>query len=530
MNIYLIGMCVAMLLYVLIGAVISRRIKDANDFYVAGRRAPLILISGSVIASYVSTGLFIGDAGEAYSGIYAMIVMTTTMQVAGYLLGSVFFGRYLRRSKALTIPEFFGIRFCSKKLQVLASVCGILMMTVYLLSVVQGIGTLMTTVTGVDYNLCITIAMISLTILTVMSGSSGVLITDTIMASVFTVALVVAVVVISGQTGGWFTAVKAIAADPGTRDLFSWHGRSSYLYPSGIENIIWALNTGFVWMGVCMVGPWQSSRYLMAKNEHTVVRSALVSAAGVFALEFFTLTTSVFIHLLNPELEQPTQAMLWAALNILPLALGVVVLTGVLSAGISSATTFLSLIGASFANDILSSKKEHSVRTGRVVMVIVSVVVLALAITNPPSIYWIMLLGGAVVTSTYLPVAVASTFSKRVTKAGAFWGMLTGLLVCFGMKLYSAIFTVTMPAYLDPSVVGMLGNILVMVIVSAFTQVSDEEAAVRKALLVAPAEEKNPVQVKRTLTWAKCICVFGVLVTVVLLALWVIPYHQGLPA
>ena len=40
MNIYLIGMVVTMVLYVVVGALISRGVKNANDFYVAGRNAP----------------------------------------------------------------------------------------------------------------------------------------------------------------------------------------------------------------------------------------------------------------------------------------------------------------------------------------------------------------------------------------------------------------------------------------------------------------------------------------------------------
>ena len=57
-------------------------------------------------------------------------------------------------------------------------------------------------VTGVNYNVCIVIAMIVLTILTVISGSKGVLITDTIMAAIFTIAMIIGVICISKSTGG----------------------------------------------------------------------------------------------------------------------------------------------------------------------------------------------------------------------------------------------------------------------------------------------------------------------------------------
>ena len=348
MNIYFTGMCIAMAVYLIVGVVVSKKVKTANDFYVAGRQAPVILIAGSLIASYTSTGMFMGDAAQCYEGVFASILIFAGMQSAGYIIGAIFFGRYLRRSDVLTIPEFFGKRFCSRKMRILSAVTAIIMMSVYLLSVIQGIGTLMSAVTGVNYNICIIMAMVVLTVLTVISGSRGVLITDTIMAGIFTMAVVIGVMFISGETGGWFNSIKSIASNPEFTSYLSWGGKPGPLYNTGVENVIWGLVYGVVWMSVCMVGPWQSSRYLMAKNEHAVVKSAPISAIGVFLLEFLVGISAVMVNVVNPDLES-SNVMIWAAMNLMPRLLGVLLLTGVLSAGISSATTFLSLIGASVA-------------------------------------------------------------------------------------------------------------------------------------------------------------------------------------
>lgn len=535
MNIYFIGMCIAMAIYLIVGVIVSKKVKTANDFYVAGRQAPVILIAGSLIASYTSTGMFMGDAAQCYEGVFTSILLFAGMQSAGYIIGAVFFGRYLRRSQVLTIPEFFGKRFCSRKMRILAAVTAIIMMSVYLLSVIQGIGTLMTTVTGVDYNVCIVIAMIVLTILTVISGSKGVLITDTIMAGVFTLAVVLGVMFISKNTGGWFNSIETIGGSPDFSSFLSWHGNTSALastgkpslYDNGVSNVVWGLVYGVVWMSVCMVGPWQSSRYLMAKDEHAVVKSAPISAIGVLLLEFLVGISAVMVNVVNKDLPS-NQVMIWAAMNLMPKVLGVVLLTGVLSAGISSATTFLSLIGASVANDCLQSSDKKSISLGRVTMVIVAFVVLLLAVFNPPSIFWIMFLGGAVAASSWMPVALASIFSKRVTKTGAFCGMLFGLLGCFGLKLYSSLSGVSLPVYLDPSLVGIVCNIIALVIGSALTQVTEEEKEARASLFVIPESEKNPKEVRKTLTWSKWSMLIGVVAVALLMILWVVPYLRSL--
>ena len=75
MNVFLIGMLVSMVLYIVIGLVISKGVKSTNDFFVAGRRAPTFLIVGSLVASYCSPGLYFGDAGEAFAGIFSPLLI-----------------------------------------------------------------------------------------------------------------------------------------------------------------------------------------------------------------------------------------------------------------------------------------------------------------------------------------------------------------------------------------------------------------------------------------------------------------------
>ncbi|MBQ7446903.1 MAG: sodium:solute symporter family protein, partial [Eubacterium sp.] len=75
MNIYFLGMCISMAIYIMVGAWVSRRIRTAEDYYVAGRRAPAFLIAGSLIASYTSTGMFMGDASTFFQGAFAPMII-----------------------------------------------------------------------------------------------------------------------------------------------------------------------------------------------------------------------------------------------------------------------------------------------------------------------------------------------------------------------------------------------------------------------------------------------------------------------
>lgn len=542
MNIYFGGMVIAMILFVAISSFVSKKVKTAEDFYVAGRRAPVILIAGSLIASYSSTGMFMGDAATCYQGAFAPIVLFAGMQSAGYIFGAVFFGRYLRRSRALTMPEFFGQRFHSPQLRFLAAITASITMSVYLLSVIQGIGTLMEIVTGINYRVCIVIAMLAFTYISVVSGSRGVLITDTLMATIFTLAIIFGVGFIAHSTGGWYDTLKTIASNADTAKILSWAGEGGVLgeaYKGGVDNVLWGLIYGIVWMSVCMIGPWQASRYQMAKSEHVIVKSSFYAALGVFALEFLSGIAAVMVVRVNKDLVA-SHVLIWASMNLMPRILGVILLTGILAAGISSATTFQSLVGASFSNDIIpfwlkkrgkenscGDRDKYAINIGRVAMVVVAIIVTVIALINPPAIFVVMYLGGAMMASSWMPVAVGSVFSKRLTKTGAFCGMLAGFAGTFLLKILSFLLKLDLPVYLDPSFVGIMLNILGMVIGSACTQVTKEEKDEREKMFIIPEEEKDVKEVRKTISFAKKGIGIGLIAFLGMFFLWILPYYMG---
>ena len=79
--------------------------------------------------------------------------------------------------------------------------------------------------------------------------------------------------------------------------------------------------------------------------------------------------------------------MIWAATHVLPPVIGMLLLIGISAAGISSASTFLSLIGFSVVNDILpdAGDDRKKLARSRWAMLAVSLVVLVLGVSQSPA-------------------------------------------------------------------------------------------------------------------------------------------------
>lgn len=529
MNVYLVGVIISFIIYLIVSFVVSKYVKGADDYFVAGRNAPTGLIVGSMVASLISTGLFLGDSGEAYNGIWIATAGCAAISAGGYVVGAIFFSRFLRRADVYTVPGFFQKRFCSRAVGLVASITVIITMAVYLLSVTQGGATLMSNVTGLNYNVCALLAVLLFTIMVITSGSKGVLITDTIMFGLFTSIGIICVVIVSVKGGGWWNIIEDIGADPDKSYLLSWSGKLGYLYDTGLENVVYFLAYGISWAGVAFCGPWQCSRNIMAKNEHTVIRSAVWVILGCFGINYLVQLGAVFMHVFDIGDTEPTQVWLWASETILPTVIGVILITGIIAAAVSSAITFLSLIGASISNDIFRIQDgKKNVLVSRISMLVVAAIVLLVTIVNPPNIWWIMQIGATVIICALLPTAIASVWSKSVTKAGAFAGILVGFCVSFAMKVLTTWMGVSVPIWCDVYFVATAASILALVIVSKATKVTPEEEAQRAALFVVPEGEDDPVEVEKTRRSLKASVWIGAGIFVFCLVTWIIPYYIGL--
>lgn len=523
-TVYIVGVLISLFVYMTIGGVVGSKVRTVDDYYVAGRNAPTVLIAGSLVASFISTGAFMGDAGEVYSGVFMAIAVVGVMQATGYLFGGSFFGRYVRRSEALTISDYFGIRFNSSGIRILAAVTTIVAVTAYMLSAIQGVATLMTAITDIDYSNCVLIAWISFALFTIWAGSSGVLIVDTVMFLVFLVAAVIGVPYIVDAAGGWLPAIADLATNESTPGILSAFGNPEYVAESG-ESLGWAVMYGVVWAFVVMVSPWQTSKYLMAKDEKTVLKSAIWASALVIVVTMLLYFSAAIVHSVNPGLDQPSQVMIWAAMNLMPVIVGTILLTGIMAAGISSASTFLSLIGFSVTNDIMripQKDEKRGLRASRIGMLVGSLVVLALAYFNPPQIFVIMYFGGTVIASSWAIVSLASVWSKRLSGLGAFLGMLLGFVACCAMKVVDVATGVTLPLWADPFIVGLAFSAIGCVAGSIIRPASSDEIA-QYEKLHSKGEDVSGVR-----KYGLGYIAFGIVFMLAMLVCYAIPYMSAI--
>ena len=102
MDIFALSIVASVVVFIAVGMYAGRSVKRIDDYFVAGRRAPTLLIVGTLVASVLSTSIFLGEAGFTYDGQLGPYILMPGVAVIGYVYGAVLFGTYLRRSRAPT--------------------------------------------------------------------------------------------------------------------------------------------------------------------------------------------------------------------------------------------------------------------------------------------------------------------------------------------------------------------------------------------------------------------------------------------
>jgi sodium/pantothenate symporter len=532
-SVYALGLLISIIVYLAVGNYAGRKVKHLEDYFVAGRNAPTLLIVGTLVASLMSTNAFMGETGLGYSGYPAVIIILTAVNCIGYTAGGLYFGRFLRRSRALTVAEYFGRRFDSRRVQAVAGVTVVLGCTAYLVMVTQGAATIINEVTGLPFHGTLLMAWAGYTLFTLYSGSRGVVLTDTMMFLLFATVAFLGLAFIMEESGGWFAAIKGLAAWEGKPGIISWHGVNGpdATWKTPAESLTYGIILGIAWGIVVAVSPWQASRYLMARDEHTVIRSATITAGVVMVLYIVLMISGAAVNLINPGIEPAQENMIWAAMNVMPTLVGVLLMSGILAAGPSSASTFLSLVGFSASNDILPLKEQDEqarLKASRRAMFFISLAALALAWLLPQGkLFWITYFAGTLFASSWGPVAFMSVWSRRITEAGAFWGIIAGLVGNVATNTIALLNIVDLPVIFDPILVGVVLSYFTVEAVSLNGRVSDREHTLRERLHETPEEEFDPARLRRTLVWAKALVGAGILLATAMLVFYAIPYREA---
>jgi sodium/pantothenate symporter len=233
------------------------------------------------------------------------------------------------------------------------------------------------------------------------------------------------------------------------------------------------------------------------------------------------------VNLVKTDITPSETVLVWAAKNLVPEFLGALVLAGIMAAALSSASTFLSLVGFSASNDVVKREKALDLRSIRIIMMLVGIVVLFASFFFPPNIFWLMLFVGTVYASSWGPVGLMSVWSKSITEAAAYWGMITGFVFNVIPAGIEYLGYITWPSYLHPVIIGTVISLITIGILSKKGTVTEQEAAYRIKLHITPEEDCDTKKTRTTMIAPIILILYGCTMPFLVVNYYIKPYQRG---
>ena len=447
-------------LLVMVGVGIYSR-KQANSvdgFVLGGRSVGGWLTAFAYGTSYFSAVVFIGYAGQ-FGWKYGL--SATWIGIGNAIIGSLLAWIILgRRTKVMTqyigsrtMPDFFGIRYGSQSLRVVASIIAFVFLIPYTAGVYKGISTLFEMGFGIPYIYCaITMAMLT-AVYVILGGYKATAINDFIQGCIMLFGIILVIVAVVNSQGGLSTAVSKLASLPSDANPQENGMFATLLGPDpwNLLGVVVLTSLG-TWGLPQMVGKFYSITDEAAVRRGTIISTvfAFLVAGGCYFLGGFgRLFDSPAIYVNGKVAFDSIVPSMLVTLNdaiiglvvLLVLAASMSTLAGLVLT--SSSTMTLDLIyrdKKASAEEVQSGEIDDSVKGDierrkvvvmRVLIVFFIAISLLIALNPPTFIAQLMGISWGALAGAFLAPFLLGLYWKGVTRAAVWasfvWGV--GLIV-----------------------------------------------------------------------------------------------------
>ena len=429
---------------------------SSNEFYLGGRKLGPIVTAMSAEASDMSSWLLMGLPGLAYISGIAEPGWTAIGLAVGTYFNWLIVAKRLRNYsvtvKAVTIPSFFSRRYRDNRnvLSCIAALVVLIFFIPYTASGFKAIGTLFSSLFGVDYHIAMVVGAVVIIVYTVLGGFLAVANNDLIQSIVMSIALVVIVCFGISQAGGWDAVAANATSLDGYLNLFQGHDMatgtaSTYSGLSVASTLAWGL--GYFGM------PHILLRFMAIEDVNKLKLSRRIASIWVTIAMFVAILIGIIglgvtkagnVPFLETSAQSETIIIQLANLlsqfgPLLAIVAGVV-LAGIMASTMSTADSQLLTAAAGVSQDLMQDfagikmTAKQSLTVARITVAGIAVVAAFLAWNPDSSVFRIVSFAWAGFGASFGPVMLFSLFWKRTNKQGALAGMIAGAVMVFVWK------------------------------------------------------------------------------------------------
>ncbi|MBQ3235049.1 MAG: sodium:solute symporter [Clostridia bacterium] len=477
-----------------IGVISYNKSKTLDGFLIGGRKIGAWATAFAYGTTYFSAVVFVGYAGQHGWNIgIGSIWIGVGNAVLGCLISWLLLANRTRKmTKSLdakTMPEFFAKRYDSKEMKIFSAIIIFIFLLPYSAAVYKGLGALFSAVfPGVQTWVWMFIIACLTAVYLVVGGYVATAYTNLVQGVIMLVGVVCLIIAVlcHGSVGGISGLIENLGAIEGDgAQLTNIFGGSSFKFLC--VNIM--LTSFGTWGLPQMVSKFYGIKDTAAIKRGTIISTIFCVVIGCGAY----LIGSASRLVLGGELPAggvdaviPTLLMKVLGDGTMGLILLAIIMILLLSASMSTLVAVVLTSASSISVDLIPALLKKKIEPNKQMFLTRSLCLVFVACSfvfatqNIPIIVSLMSFSWGVVSGCFIGPYVWGLFSKKITKIGAFAGMISGLLVVgIGTLILSLTsdlgFAAAAAKSPEMGVIAMAVSMVVVPLVSLITKQKDKE-------------------------------------------------------
>ncbi len=470
-----------------VGFYCRKNATDVSGFVLGGRSVGPWLTAFAYGTSYFSAVIFVGYAGQfGWKFGVASTWIGLGNAFIGSLLAWIILGRRTRLQTqhlgTATMPEYFGKRYDSNALKIVASLIVFIFLIPYTASLYNGLSRLFEMAfPGVSYNVCVIVMAVLTGVYVIAGGYMATAINDFIQGIIMIGGIIAVITAVLGGHGGFMASLTELAEVeheiPGAY--------ASFFGPDPFGLLCVVILTSLGTWGL----PQMVQKFYAIKSEKNIAKGTIISTAfaiivagGCYFLGGFGRISGV-----AAQGEVPVggyDSIIPAMLENLPDILIGVVIVLVLSASMS---TLSSLVLASSSTLTLDMIKGHIVKNmdeKKQVLIMRVFIVMFIAISafiaiNKDKLGYIadmMGISWGALAGAFLAPFLYGLYSKKVSKPAVWASFIFGSGIMILNMLMRGSFPVVLQSPINCGAVAMIGGLIIVPVISLITKKPDKTA------------------------------------------------------
>ena len=472
-----------------VGLYCRKTATDVNGFVLGGRSVGPWLTAFAYGTSYFSAVLFVGYAGQCgwRFGIASTWIVLGNAFI-GSLLAWVILGRRTRlmsqHLQSATMPEFFGKRYDSDALKIVASIIVFIFLIPYTASLYNGLSRLFSMAfPSIDYSVCVIVMAVLTGIYVIAGGYMATAINDFIQGIIMLGGIVAVIAAVLSSNGGFTAALNGLAEvsiEGNAPGVFN-----SFFGPEPLNLLFVVILTSLGTWGL----PQMVQKFYAIKSEKDITKGTIISTAfaiivagGCYFLGGFGRLFTDKLAVSNDMPAGGYDAIVPTMLENLPdLLIGIVIVL-VLSASMSTLSSLVLASSSTLTLDMikghivknLSEKKQVLVMRALIVVFIVVSAFIALNKDKLGYIADMMGISWGALAGAFLAPFMFGLYYKKTTKASVWASFIFGAGIMILNMLFRSSFPTIIQSPINCGVIAMLGGLIIVPVVSWITPKPDK--------------------------------------------------------